>query len=122
MKLLIDENLPPRIADLLVDIGHDAVHVRDLDAPGASDPEIIALALADARTIISADTDFGALLAASAATGPSVILVREVLDRRPPHLVGFLASCLEQLEVQLQAGAMVAVTPSGFRVRRLPLR
>jgi predicted nuclease of predicted toxin-antitoxin system len=122
VKLLVDENLPPRIAALLVDVGHDAVHVRDLDAPGASGPEIIALALADARTIISADTDFGALLAATGATDPSVILVREVIDRRPPDLVELLVSCLEQLEPQLQAGAMVAVTPSGFRVRRLPLR
>lgn len=113
MKLLVDENLPPRITDLLIDIRHDAVHVRDLDAPGASEPEIIALALADARTIISADTDFGALLAASGATDPSVILVREVVDRRPPDRVEFLVSCLEQLEAQLQAEAMVTVTRPG---------
>lgn len=86
MKLLIDENLPPRLAALLSETGHDAAHVRHLDAAGASDPQIIDLALADGRTIVSADTDFGALLASTGATEPSVILVREVVDLHPPEL------------------------------------
>jgi predicted nuclease of predicted toxin-antitoxin system len=122
VKLLVDENLPPRVADLLAEVGHDAVHVRNLDAAGASDPEIIELAIADTRTIVSADTDFGALLAATGATAPSVILVREVVDRRPPDLVELLVGCIEQLENQLNCGAMIAVTASDARVRRLPLR
>ena len=121
MKLLLDENLPPRLAGLLTEAGHAAVHVRDLDASGSSDPHIIDLALADGRTIVSADTDFGALLASTGATAPSVILVREVVDRRPPELADLLTACIEQLEAQLTAGAMVALTPAGARVRRLPL-
>jgi predicted nuclease of predicted toxin-antitoxin system len=121
VKLLVDENLPPRVAQLLADAGHDAVHVRDLDAAGASDPQIIGLALDGRRTIISADTDFGALLASTGAAGPSVILVREIVDRLPPDLVGLLLGCIEQLEAQLLAGAMVALSPAGARVRRLPL-
>ena len=121
MKLLLDENLPPRLARLLNDAGHDAVHVRDLDAAGSSDPQIIALALADGRTIVSADTDFGALLASTGATAPSIVLVREVVDRRPAELAELLTMCIEELEAQLNAGAMVALTPTGARVRRLPL-
>ena len=121
MKLLLDENLPPRLARLLNDAGHDAVHVRDLDAAGSSDPQIIALALADGRTIVSADTDFGALLASMGAAEPSIILVREVIGRRPAELADLLAACIEQLESQLTAGAMVALTSTGARVRRLPL-
>jgi predicted nuclease of predicted toxin-antitoxin system len=35
VKLLIDENLPPRLVALLSEAGHDAAHVRDLDAAGA---------------------------------------------------------------------------------------
>lgn len=82
MKLLIDENLSPRLAALLSEADHDASHVRDLDAAGASDAQLIDLTLADGRTIVSADTDFGALLAAT-TTAPSVILVREVVDLHP---------------------------------------
>jgi predicted nuclease of predicted toxin-antitoxin system len=121
VRLLVDENLPPRVAQLLADAGHDAVHVRDLDAAGASDQKIIGLALNSGRTIISADTDFGVLLASTGATGPSVILVREIVDRLPPDLVVLLLDCIEQLEAQLIAGAMVALSPAGARVRRLPL-
>ncbi len=121
MKLLIDENLPPRLAALLSEAGHDAAHVRGLDAAGASDPQIIDLALADGRTIVSADTDFGALLASTGATEPSVVLVRGVVDLRPPELAELLILCIEQLGTQLAAGAMVALTRTGARVRRLPL-
>lgn len=91
MKLLIDENLPPRLADLLTEADHPAVHVRNLDAAGSSDPQISALALTDARTIVSADTDFGALLASTGATEPSVTLVREVVHRRPQELSQLLS-------------------------------
>jgi len=121
VRLLIDENLAPRIASLLNDAGHDAVHVPDLGAAGAPDTRIIDLALADGRTIVSADTDFGALLASTGATGPSVILVREVVGHRPTDLVRLLVECIEQLEGQLAAGAMIALTTTGARVRRLPL-
>lgn len=121
MKLLIDENLPPRLAGLLTEAGHASVHVRDLDAAGSSDPQIIDLALGDGRTIVSADTDFGALLASTGATAPSVILVRAVVDLHPPDLAELLITCIEQLEAQLTAGAMVALTPTGARVRQLPL-
>jgi hypothetical protein len=47
--------------------------------------------------------------------------VREVVDLRPPELAELLNACIEQLEAQLAAGAMVAVTRRGARVRRLPL-
>ena len=77
MRFLIDENLSWRLAPLLSTSGHDAVHIRDLDASGAPDSEVMALAVRDSRVIISADTDFGALLAHTRATKPSVILVRE---------------------------------------------
>jgi predicted nuclease of predicted toxin-antitoxin system len=121
VKLLIDENLPPRLAALLSEAGHDAAHVRDLDAARASDPQIIDLALADGRTIVSADTDLGALLASTGATEPSVILMREVVDLHPPELAELLTRCIQQLGTQLATGAMVALTGTGARVRRLPL-
>lgn len=122
MKLLVDENLPPRLARLLSDAGHDAVHVRDLLAAGASDPQIMELALSQQRTIVSADTDFGALLAQARTTAPSVVLVRDVADRRPAELAPLLAGHIAQLDQQLDQGAMVAVTTKGARVRGLPLR
>ncbi len=83
MRLLVDQNLPPRLASLLSDAGHDAVHVRDLDLAKAPDAAILDLAVAEDRTIISADTDFGALLAYGRSTKPSVVLVREIVGLTP---------------------------------------
>ncbi|WP_214109285.1 DUF5615 family PIN-like protein [Acrocarpospora catenulata] len=122
MNFLIDENLSPRVAELLTKAGHDSVHVRDLDATSAPDTTVMTLAVADGRVIISADTDFGALLAQTRATEPSVILVRELLGLRPPDLVNIIIDHLDVLEPHLQAGAVAAFTTSGIRVRALPLR
>jgi predicted nuclease of predicted toxin-antitoxin system len=110
------------IAELLTKAEHDAVHVRDLQATSAPDTTIMELAVADSRTIISADTDFGALLAHARATEPSVILVREMVELRPPDLVNVILANLEVLEQHLQTGAITAFTTAGIRVRALPLR
>jgi len=61
---------------LLSDAGHDAVHVGDLALLGATEETVMAAALDDSRIVVSADTDFGEVLAASIAQYPSVILLR----------------------------------------------
>jgi predicted nuclease of predicted toxin-antitoxin system len=61
VRFLIDENLSPRVAELLVKAGHEAVHVRDLGATSAPDAEVLELAASQGRVIVSADTDFGML-------------------------------------------------------------
>jgi predicted nuclease of predicted toxin-antitoxin system len=63
VKFLIDQNLSPRVAELLSKAGHDALHVRDLQASSAPDHELMTMAAGQGRVIVSADTDFGALLA-----------------------------------------------------------
>jgi hypothetical protein len=83
VKFLVDENLPPRLAKLLATSGHDAVHPRDLNAASAPDSRIMELAADEDRIVVSADTDFGALLAYARATRPSVILVREIVGLHP---------------------------------------
>ncbi|GAB1822890.1 DUF5615 family PIN-like protein [Herbidospora sp. RD11066] len=122
MNFLIDENLSPRVAELLSKAGHDAVHVRDLHATSAPDVTIMELAVHGGRVIVSADTDFGALLAYSRATEPSVILVRELIGLRPPELVNIILANLEVLQEHLESGAVTAFSPNGIRVRALPLR
>jgi predicted nuclease of predicted toxin-antitoxin system len=67
LRFLIDNALPPLLAELLISAGHDAVHVRAYGMHAASDEVILARALAEDRIVVSADTDFGAILAAQEA-------------------------------------------------------
>jgi predicted nuclease of predicted toxin-antitoxin system len=76
LRFLLDENLSPLLGEFLRAAGHDTVHVRDLGLLTATDRAILDRARAEERTLISADTDFGQLLAASGALLPSVILLR----------------------------------------------
>ena len=52
MKFLIDNALPPRLANLLVAAGHDAVHVREYRMHAATDEEILARALQEDRVVV----------------------------------------------------------------------
>jgi len=76
MRLLIDANLSPRVAAQLADAGFDAIHVADVGLLTAADEAILEYASARQLVIVSADTDFGELLAASPGRArPSVVLL-----------------------------------------------
>ena len=72
MRLLLDNNLAPRLATLLQDAGHDTEHVRNHGMQAAADEDVLALARQHRRTLISADTDFRTLLAWTGADAPSI--------------------------------------------------
>jgi predicted nuclease of predicted toxin-antitoxin system len=76
VNYVVDANLSPRLAVLLRDAGHDAVHVRDIGLRTASDDEIIDYAISADRIVISHDTDFGTLVAYRELSKPSFILIR----------------------------------------------
>lgn len=121
MRLLVDNNLPLHLATLLSEAGHDAEHVRDHGMQAATDEEVLGHALAHRRTLISADTDFGTLLARTGAGGPSIILIRRAAPRRAEGLASLLLANLGQVTADLAAGAVVVVTDIDLRVRRLPI-
>jgi predicted nuclease of predicted toxin-antitoxin system len=79
VRFLLDQNLSARLASLLADPGHDAVHVAELGLSRANDQTILDRAADEGRVLMSADTDFSMLLAQAHRRQPSLILFRREL-------------------------------------------
>jgi len=121
MRFLIDNALSPIMADGLRQSGHDAIHVRDLGLAAADDAMIFERAERDQRVIVSADTDFGTLLALRNSQRPSVILFRGATPRHPHAQLKLLLANLAEITASIERGAVVVLEPQRIRVRELPI-
>ncbi|HUY52734.1 MAG TPA: DUF5615 family PIN-like protein [Streptosporangiaceae bacterium] len=121
MRFLIDNNLSPLLADHLKAAGYEAAHVRDYGLQAAADSVVLAQARGDNRVLISADTDFGMLLARQKAARPSILLIRRLVGRRAADQAAVILANLDVVADDLEAGAVVVLTDEWVRVRRLPI-
>lgn len=121
MKLLLDANLSPEVARLLKEVGHDAIHVADIGLLTAADPVILQAAAKEERILLTADSDFGALLALGSLASPSVLLLRSADHLRPSEQAELIAANLPQIAEDLEKGAIVSLTRDRLRIRELPI-
>jgi predicted nuclease of predicted toxin-antitoxin system len=120
MKILVDMNLSPLWVQFLSDCGYLAVHWSDVGAVCSADSEILDYAAAHDFVVFTHDLDFGALLAAQKARGPSVIQLR-AQDVLPAAAGDAVLRAIEAALAQLEKGAFVTVDLFRQRIRLLPM-
>jgi len=120
VRFLVDECLSVRLAGMLTTAGHDAIHVFDCGLSGQPDEQVLARAADDGRVLLSADTDFGEILARTQAPIPSVILFRRA-NQSPDALLPVLLANLEPIAEDLEKGAFVVIAEERLRIRPLPM-
>jgi predicted nuclease of predicted toxin-antitoxin system len=75
VKLLLDENLSPRLLRQIDDLSADSVHVRSVGLEQTPDREIWEFARSNGFAILTADADFQDL-AVSLGHPPKIILLK----------------------------------------------
>jgi len=122
MKLLVDANLSPKVAQGLCAAGFEANHVAEFDLHSATDDQIFDWAVEQGFVVVTADSDFGMLLALRRATSPSVVQLRHVAELAPDAHIELLVENLSTIREDLERGAIASLSPGRLAVRDLPLR
>jgi len=120
MKFLVDNALSPILAKGLREAGFEAVHVRDIGMHSAADQMIFEYARQTEMTIVTADTDFGTLLALWQHSRPSVIIFR-TSDKRPKTQLSLLLNQVSEIQDALSEGSIVVFEDTRLRIRHLPI-
>ncbi len=120
MRLLLYQNLSAGAAVILRSTGMDAIHAREVGLEAAEDEAILDWCRTEMRTVVTLDADFHALLALAEAETPSVVRIR-IEGLRDEALAALILRVVTSTEADLQSGAVVTVTETSIRVRRLPL-
>ena len=120
IKLLVDMNLSPQLAEMLLREGFLCKHWSQVGDPKAKDTTIMNWAKEQSHIVVTHDLDFGAILAATGFNSPSVLQIRRQ-DILPETLLPVIVAALERYESELKTGALIVVDEYQYRIRMLPL-
>lgn len=115
MRFLVDQSSPARLEGFLRSHGHDATRVGRQYLHGLADIDVLAIAHAEQRVLITNDRDFGELVFVRAQPHAGVIYFRLSTTTLAGH-VARLMHVLAHHAADL--GAFLVVTDHTVRVRR----
>ncbi len=116
MHFKIDENLPPLVAELLREAGHDVRTVYDQGLRSCADPQLLRACQTEGRALLSLDLDFSNILVYPPEHYAGLIVLR---PRKPgAHAVATLVRrLLPQVGKIAVAGRLWIVDEKRIRVR-----
>jgi predicted nuclease of predicted toxin-antitoxin system len=121
LGVLADVHISPWTVVALRSQGYDILRITDLLPATTSDTEILELARAEGKVVLTQDLDFSMLVALSNYGLPSLITLR--LSSAKPNVVAQrLLDILPAVETELVEGAAITITNDSVRVRKLPIR
>lgn len=112
-------NLSPSWTFVLRAAGHEALHWSEVGAANTADVEIATGADREDRVVLTADLDFGTLLALSGRGRPSVVQLR-CADTRHGTIGALVMIAISAMSDELRSGAFVTFDGQRARFRQLP--
>lgn len=116
MRFLIDRCAGRRLAEWLRGKGYDAVESRER-GPDPGDRELLEWAAAEARILVTIDTDFGKLLFVEQRPHCGLVRLPDVPAKRRTQLMDVL---LARYAEELEKGAIITVRGDRIRVSWVP--
>ena len=116
MRFLLDENVDLPLADYLREVGHDVTAVALNYTRSIADRQVLEIARAEGRILITNDSDFGALIYQRQLPHTGVIFFR-LRDESIPFKIARLEAVLTLHVEALAVGAYIVVTDRRIRVR-----
>ena len=125
MRFLLDQSAEARIATFLTDHGHDATRIAREYPPGLPNQQVLAIARAEHRILITNDRDFGELIFRRGLPHAGVIYFRlglgssseekiarleQLLESHPDHLDQFLVVTERSVRARKSSRAKKEVT------------
>src|SRR5439155_9442899 len=115
MRFLLDESAELRIAAFLKQAGHDVTSIAEDHPRSIQDHEVLAIANAEQRILITNDRDFGELVFRQQLPHAGVIYFRLPLDTGAEEKINWLARVLRDYAAGLDQ--FIVIRPSGIRIR-----
>ena len=117
MKFLLDENISPKTAQFLKELGHYAIHVREVNLKGASDDKIFEYAKQHGLLLITIDRDFGNIMDYPPGTHHGIIRLK--LRHMPSGKVNsVLQSFLAEINSEDIYGNLAILEEDRYRIRK----
>ena len=119
LKFLVDENISPLTAEFLRGLGLDVIDLMELDKRGITNGDLIDLAIAKKRIIITQDLDLGEIHFFSSKKKFGAIVIRlksPTIEDINSVLKGFFDK-LDYKEVDLTK-SLIIVDEKKYRIRK----